>query len=137
MTKRIFFNILFLLLLMWFSLCLWYVAFGTRPWLSGFGAASFVITGFLIGIIYFFSFYEWFHRIRAEVRTWKKRMSYLALILTFIFLSHWAIKGVLFVSTWMGNAYGIAFWFFVGFILSGFVLYTKDSLLSGFNRLFV
>lgn len=137
MTKRIFFNILFLLALMWFSLWIWYVAFGTRLWLSDFGAAAFVVTGLLVGIIYFFSFFEWFQRARYEAKTWKRRMAFAAILLTLIFVSHWAVKGVLWLATWMGNTYGISFWFFVGFVLSGFVLYTKDRLLSGFKQLFI
>ncbi len=137
MTKRIFFNILFLLALMWFSLWIWCIAFGSRPWLSNFGVVAFTVTGFLLGIIYFFSFYQWFQNAREITKVWKRRMTYVAILLALAFLSHWAIKGVLWVATWMGNTYGISFWFFVGFILSGFVLYTKDRLLSGLKNLFV
>jgi hypothetical protein len=90
-----------------------------------------------LGIIYFFSFFEWFKRIREEVKNWKRRLSYAALVLVIVFVSHWLIRGALWVGKWMGNAYGIAFWLFVGFVLSGFILYSKDRLFYKVKELFV
>ncbi len=150
MSKKIFFYLLFLLTLFWFVLWVWFIAFNTRPWLNGFGATAFAFTGFLIGVIYFFSFYEWYKRIRNETNNWKRRISYLALVLLIIFVSHWLIWGVLWVGNWMevGNHWtgndndiaegiGIAFWFFVGFALSGFVLYMNDRLFRWVKQLFI
>jgi hypothetical protein len=137
LNKKIFFNLLFLLSLFWFVLWVWFISFNTRPWLNSFGAAAFTLTGFLLGVIYFFSFYEWYKLIKEETKIWKKRLSTVALVLLIIFVSHWLIRGVLWVGNWMGNAYGIAFWLFVGFILSGFVLYTNDRLFRRVKELFV
>lgn len=137
MNKKIFFYLLCLLALFWFVLWVWFITFGVRPWLNGFGAAAFALTGLLVGTIYFFTFYEWFKGIRNEMKTWKKRLSTLALILVIVFISHWLIRGVLWVGNWMGNAYGISFWFLVGFILSGFVLYTNDRLFRWVKALFI
>ena len=113
------------------------MAFQSRPWLNDFGAAAFALTGLWIGIMYFFSFYEWYKHIRNESKTWKKRLAAFALILVIIFVSHWLIRGVLWVGTWMGNAYGISFWFFVGFVLGGFVLNTNDRLFRWLKALFI
>ena len=137
MNKRIFFNLLFLLSLFWFVLWVWSVAFNTRPWLNSFGAIVFVITGLFFGVIYFFSFYEWYKRIKDIERTSKRRLAYVALIMVLAFTSHWLIRGVFWIGNWMGNANGIAFWFFTGFILSGFVLYTQDRLFRWVKELFV
>lgn len=137
MNKRIFFYLLFLLLLFWFVLWIWAITFNTSPWLNGFGSAAFVVTGLFLGIIYFFSFFEWFKRIRAEVKNWKRRLSYAAFVLVAVFVTHWLIRGTLWVGQLMGNAYGIAFWLFVGFVLSGFILYGKDRFLHKFKELFV
>jgi hypothetical protein len=136
MNKTIFSYILFLLSLMWFVLWVWCIAFHSRPWLSNFGVAAFVITGLLLGIIYFFSFYQWYVVICDEPKAWKRRLSAAAMTLTVVFVSHWIIKGVLWIAQWMGNTYGIAFWLFVGFILSGFVLYSKDRLFYKVKELF-
>ena len=128
---------MFLLSLFWFVLWVWFVAFCTRPWLNDFGAAAFVVTGLLIGVIYFFSFYEWYKRIRDEVKTWKRRLSYFAEALWVIFVSLLLTHCVLWVGDGMGNAKGIAFWFFVGFIISGFVLYTNDRLFRWLKAFFI
>jgi hypothetical protein len=136
MTKKIFFNLLFLLLLFWFVLWVWSIAFGTRPWLNSFGAAAFVVTGLFMGVIYFFSFYQWYKQVQDIYKNSKRRLSYVALVLVLFFVSHWLIRGVLWVGNWMGNAYGIAFWFFVGFVMSGFVLYSKDRLFRKVKELF-
>ncbi|HXL72113.1 MAG TPA: hypothetical protein VN963_00680 [bacterium] len=137
MNKRIFFYLLFLLFLFWFVLWIWSITFNTSPWLNGFGAVAFVVTGLFLGIIYFFSFYEWFKRIRGEVKNWKRRLSYAALALVVVFVSHWLIRGAFWAGKGMGNAYGIAFWLFVGFVLSGFILYSKDRLFHKVKELFV
>jgi hypothetical protein len=137
MNKRIFFYLLFLLSLFWFVLWVWSITFNTTPWLNGFGSAAFVVTGLFLGIIYFFSFFEWFKRIRAEVKNWKRRLSYTALVLVVVFVSHWLIRGACWIGQWMGNAYGVPFWLFVGFVLSGFILYSKDRLFHRVKELFV
>jgi hypothetical protein len=137
MNKRIFFYLLFLISLFWFVLWIWSITFNSSPWLNGFGSAAFVVTGLFLGIIYFFSFFEWFKRIREEVKNWKRRLSYVTLVLVVVFVSHWLIRGTLWVGQWMGNAYGIAFWLFVGFVLSGFILYGKDRFLHRFKELFI
>ncbi|HTA76156.1 MAG TPA: hypothetical protein VK791_03245 [bacterium] len=136
MTKKIFFNLLFLLLLFWFVLWVWSIAFGTRPWLNSFGAMAFVVTGLFLGMIYFFSFYQCYKQAREVARDSKRLLAYVALVLVLVFVSHWLIRGVLWVGNWMGNSYGIAFWFFVGFVISGFVLYSKDRLFSKVKELF-
>jgi hypothetical protein len=118
-------------------LWVWSIAFNNRPWLSSFGAVIFVITGLFLGIIYFFSFYQWYKYTQEIERAAKRWLSYLTLILVIIFISHWLIRGVMWVGHWMGNTYGIAFWLFIGFILSGFVLYTKDRLFHWAKDLFV
>jgi hypothetical protein len=118
-------------------LWVWSIAFNNRPWLSSFGAVIFVITGLFLGVIYFFSFYQWYKHIREIERAAKRRLSYVALVLVIAFISHWLIQGVLWVGHWMGNTYGIAFWLFIGFILSGFVLYTKDRLFHWLQELFI
>ncbi len=137
MNKRIFFYLLFLLFIFWFVLWIWFITFNTSPWLNGFGSAAFVVTGVFLGIIYFFSFFEWFKRIRAEVKNWKRRLSYAAMVLVVVFVTHWLIRGTLWVGQWMGNAYDIAFWLFMGFVLSGFILYGKDRFLHRFKELFI
>jgi len=136
-NKRIFFYLLFLLSLFWFVLWIWSITFNNSPWLNGFGSAAFVVTGLFLGIIYFFSFFEWFKRIRAEVKNWKRRLSYAAMVLVVVFVTHWLIRGTLWVGQWMGNAYDIAFWLFMGFVLSGFILYGKDRFLHRFKELFI
>jgi hypothetical protein len=126
-----------LLSLFWFVLWIWSITFNNSLWLNGFGSAAFVVTGLFLGIIYFFSFFEWFKRIRAEVKNWKRRLSYAALVLVVVFVSHWLIRGACWIGRWMGNVYGIPFWLFVGFVLSGFILYSKDRLFHGVKELFV
>jgi hypothetical protein len=118
-------------------LWVWSIAFNTRPWLNGFGAVAFVVTGLSLGVIYFFSFYEWYKRIKEIERASKRRLSYVALVLVIAFISHWLIRGVLWVGNWMGNTNGIAFWLFVGFILSGFILYTQDRFFRWVKELFI
>lgn len=137
MNKRIFFYLLFLLSLFWFVLWICSITFNASPWLNGFGSAAFVVTGLFLGIIYFFSFFKWLKRIRGEVKNWKRRLSYTALVLVVVFVTHWLIRGTLWVGQSMGNAYGIAFWLFAGFVLSGFILYGKDRFLHRFKELFI
>lgn len=137
MNKRILFNLLFILSLFWFVLWVWSIAFNNRPWLSGLGLVAFVVTGLFLGIIYFFTFNEWHERIKAETKTWKTILSYVALVLVVVYITHLMLLGVVWVGNWMGNLYGTAFWLFFGFVLGAFGLYSKDRLFHRVKELFI
>ena len=137
MNKRIFFNLLFILSLFWFVLWVWAVAFNAKPWLHAFGLVAFVVTGLFLGIIYFFTFNEWHERIKVETKTWKKILSYVALVLVVVYITHLMLLGVIRVGNWMGNLYGTAFWIFFGFVLGAFGFYSKDRLLRRVKELFI
>jgi hypothetical protein len=137
LNKRIFFNLLFILFLFWLVLWVWSVAFNTQPWLHVFGLAAYVITGFFLGIIYFFSFNEWHDRIKVETKIWKKILSYIALVLVVLYATHLMILGVIWAGNGLGNLYRMAFWLFVGFVLGAFGLYSKDRLFHGLKELFI
>lgn len=137
MNKRIFFNLLFILFLFWLVLWVWSIAFNTQPWLRAFGLAAYVITGLFLGVIYFFTFNEWHERIKVETKIWKKILSYIALVLVMLYVTHLMIRGVIWAGNGLGDLYRTAFWLFVGFVLSAFGFYSKDRVFHKLKDLFI
>jgi hypothetical protein len=112
-----------MLILLWFVLLVWWLAYKTRLWLSGFGGLILTVTGLFFGLMFFSAFHEWFKWIEAQPKAWKKTLALIGFGMSLLFFGLWFVRGALWFSNFLGNLYGASFWILLGFIFGAGVVY--------------
>ncbi len=126
-----------MLILLWFVLWVWWLAYNTRLWLSGFGGLILIVTGLFFGLMFFSAFHEWYKWIEVQPNVWKKRLAFVAFGMTLLFFGDLFIQGAMWFSNFLGNLYGASFWIFIGFIAGAGVIYFNwrfSSQIEAFNH---